>query len=342
MRSRSHTDRKSEHIRICLEEPVQALGVTTGLERWRLEHQALPEMSLAETDLSLTLAGKALRSPFVISAMTGGTPEAGEINRHLALAAQELGLAMVLGSQRPAIEDPSLADTYHVRRWAPDILLFANLGAVQLNEGYGLAQCREAVDMVEADGLALHLNPLQELLQPEGDSDFRGLAGKIGEIAAALDLPVLVKEVGWGISARVAALLGEAGVRLVEVAGAGGTSWSAVESYRAENDASRRVAEAFADWGIPTADAILNVRRTTPNTEIIASGGIRTGVEAAKALALGARAVGVALPLLRPALGSASEVIELVRELERQLRIAMTCTSSHRLTDLASALAPAP
>ena len=338
---RGNAERKADHLRICLEENVQARGVSAGFERYRLIHQALPELSYSEIDPSASLAGKRLRSPLVVSAMTGGTDEAEAINRNLAIAAEQLGLAMVVGSQRPAIEDPALARTYQVRHHAPSIPLFANLGAVQLAAGYGVDQCRHAVEMIGADGLVLHLNPLQECLQPGGDRDFRGLAEAIARIAAALPVPVMVKEVGWGISERVAGLLLAAGVRMVDVAGAGGTSWSEVEGFRAEADSDRRVAGAFLDWGIPTCDAIGNVRRASAEAFIVASGGVRTGVDVAKAIALGASGAGLALPLLAPACESAEAVIQRLGEIDRQLRIAMLCTGSRALADLPQALSAA-
>ena len=339
MRSQGGADRKSDHIRICLESDVQARGISTGFGNVRLLHQALPELSLDEVRTGTTLAGKGLRSPFLVSAMTGGTAEAASINRNLAIAAQELGIAMMVGSQRPAIEDPGLLPTYQVRTFAPDILLFANLGAVQLNAGFGLDECRRAVETIGADGLALHLNPLQECLQPEGDRNFRGLADKIARVVEGVGVPVLVKEVGWGISVRVARLLHSAGVRIVDVAGAGGTSWSEVEGQRAPS--ASRLAAAFADWGIPTSEAIANVLAVSRELTVVASGGVRTGVDAAKAIALGATAVGIALPLLAPACQDEAAVIEVLHELEQQLRIAMFCSGSRTLGDLRSALAPA-
>jgi len=340
LRESRHSARKSDHIRVCLEQDVQARGITTGLGSLRLTHQALPELSLDEVDLSTVLAGRRLRSPFVVSAMTGGTAEAAAINHNLAQAAQSLGLAMVVGSQRPAIEDETLAESYRVRDVAPGVLLFANLGAVQLKDGFGIDECRRAVEMIGADGLALHLNPLQECLQPEGNRDFRGLAEKIALVVENVGVPVLVKEVGWGISPGAASLLHQAGVRIIDVAGAGGTSWSQVEAWRAHDESSRRVAEAFADWGIPTARSILNVRRVSDAIAIIASGGIRSGVDAAKAIALGAVAAGVALPLLAPARHSAQAVEQRLAEYERQLRIAMCCSGCRSLADLAVALIP--
>ncbi len=340
MRNGGISGRKADHIRICLEETVQS-RVSTGLENWRLTHEALPELEPGEIDLSVTVLGKTLRAPFFISAMTGGTEESAAINRNLAQAAEELGMAMVLGSQRSAIDDAKLAGTYRVRRWAPSILLFANLGAVQLNRGYGVAECRRAVEMAEADGLALHLNPLQEMLQPEGDRDFRGLADKIAAVVDELSVPVLLKEVGWGLSERTASLLSAAGVTLLDVAGAGGTSWSEVEGFRADDDGARRIASVFAGWGIPTAQSIIETRRAAPDAFVIASGGIRSGVDAAKAIALGADAVGIALPLLKPAVRSAEAVVDYLSEVTEQMRLAACCTGSRRLADLRQALRPA-
>ncbi|MGH2523361.1 MAG: type 2 isopentenyl-diphosphate Delta-isomerase, partial [Anaerolineales bacterium] len=273
--------RKADHIRINLEEDVRS-GLTTGLERYRFIHQALPELDLASIDASGPLFGKTLRAPLLISSMTGGTDRAHAINRTLAAAAQSAGIAMGLGSQRAAIENPELAPTFQVRDVAPDILLFANLGAVQFNYGYGPDQCRRAVDMIGADALILHLNALQEAVQPEGDVNFSGLLKKIEAVCRALrpmGVPVIAKEVGWGFSERAARQLASAGVAAIDVAGAGGTSWSQVEMHRAKTESQKRIAAAFIDWGIPTADAIQNVRRAAPGLPIIASGGLRDGIE---------------------------------------------------------------
>ncbi|RPI26536.1 MAG: type 2 isopentenyl-diphosphate Delta-isomerase, partial [Chloroflexota bacterium] len=279
--------RKAGHIRINLEEDVSS-GLTTGLEHYRFIHQALPELNLDEVDLSQVIFGKRLNAPILISSMTGGTPEAAAINRVLASAAQETRVAMGLGSQRAAIEHPDLADTYRVRKEAPDVLLFANLGAVQLNYGYGVEQCQRAVDMIEADALILHLNALQEAVQPEGNTRFGGLLKKIEAVCRALPVPVIAKEVGWGFSEQAARQLSEAGVAAIDIAGAGGTSWSQVEMHRAENESQRRLAAAFLEWGVPTADSILQVRKAAPDMLIFASGGIRTGIDIAKCIALGA------------------------------------------------------
>ena len=315
--------RKFDHIRINLEEDVQFQNVSTGLEKYRFIHRALPDLNLEEVDTAITLLGKRLTAPLLISSMTGGTPEAGEINHRLAEAAQEAQIGLGLGSQRTAIEDPTLADTYRVRDVAPDVLLLANLGAVQLNYGYGPDECRQAVEMVEADGLILHLNPLQEALQPEGNTRFAGPLPKIEAVCRALPIPVIVKEVGGGISEWVARRLRDAGVAAIEVAGAGGSSWSRVEMHRARNERQRRVAAAFADWGIPTAESLLMALRGAPDLPIIASGGIRDGIQIAKSIALGAVACGVAGPFLRAAVESTAAVLEGISVLVEQLRIAM-------------------
>ncbi len=329
-----HNQRKLDHLRICLEEDVQPPSSASGLGQYCFLHQALPEIDLEEVDLSTTLLGKGLSTPLIISSMTGGTREAERINLNLAQAAQETGVAMGVGSLRAAVEDPSLAHTYQVRRVAPQILLFANLGAVQLNYGYGLDQCRRAVEIIEADALILHLNPLQECLQPDGNTNFSNLLRKIGEVCGRLVVPVVVKEVGWGISKNVAEMLESAGVAAIDVAGHGGTSWSEVEKHRALNERMVRIAQSFADWGISTAESIEMVRQGAPNTTIIASGGIRTGVDIAKAIAIGAHAGGLATPFLKPATVGPEAVVDKVEEISEQLRIAMFCIGAKNLEEL--------
>jgi isopentenyl-diphosphate delta-isomerase len=331
-----HQLRKEEHLRICLEQDVQSPVLTTGLEEYSFSHCALPEMALDDTDLAVSFLGKHLSAPLMISAMTGGMATAGRINFHLAEAAQTLGLPMAVGSQRPAIEDPETSWTYQVRQSAPDVLLMANLGAVQLNYGYGIEQCQQAVDMIRADALVLHLNPLQECVQPDGNTDFSGLLAKIEGICKALDVPVVVKEVGWGISKESAGHLAEAGVAVLDVAGAGGTCWSEVERHRLDQTGPRTVASDFAEWGIPTSDAILNALHGAPDVPVIASGGIRTGIHVAKCLALGASIVGLARPLLQPALLSADAVLETLSVIVEELRIAMFCTGTRDIQSLRS------
>ena len=291
--------RKSDHIKINLEQDVRS-GLTNGLERYHFIHEALPELDLGRVDTALTLFGKKLVAPILISSMTGGTEQARLINQHLAEAAQEFHVAMGVGSQRAALEDPQQIPTYSItREAAPDILLFANLGAIQLNYGYGIDECRRAVDMLQANALFLHLNPLQEAVQAGGDTNFAGLAKKIAGICKNLEVPVIVKEVGWGISERTAKILSECGVAAIDVAGAGGTSWSQVEMHRAPDEFTRQLAATYLDWGIPTADSILNVRKATPGIIIFASGGLKDGLDITKCISLGATLGGMASQFYR-------------------------------------------
>ncbi len=328
--------RKADHIKINLEEDVSFKRLSTGLEDYYFMHQALPELDFASINTNTLLLGKKLSTPLVISSMTGGTAEALKINQTLASAAQEVGLAMGLGSVRAAIEDRDLAYTFQVRDVAPDILLFANLGAVQLNYGYGLSQCQQAVDLCQADALILHFNALQEAVQPEGDHDFSGLLSKIEEVCKNLNVPVIAKEVGWGFSRETARLLVSAGITAIDVAGAGGTSWSQVEMYRASTDRQARVAGAFIDWGIPTAYSIQYCRQATPDLPIIASGGIKNGIDVAKCIALGATAAGIAGDFLRAAVsGGIQSVIDTAGAITDELRIAMFCCGAEDLPALA-------
>ena len=316
------SSRKSDHIRINLEEDVRS-GLTTGLERYHFIHQALPELNLNEVDLSQNIFKRRVRAPILISSMTGGTEEAAVINRNLASAAQQTGIAMGLGSQRAAIDHPELAPTFQVRQFAPDVLLFANLGAIQLNYRYGVDECQQAVDMIEADALILHFNALQEAVQPEGDTLFAGLLSKIETVCRSLPVPVIAKEVGWGFSEQTARQLAGAGVAAIDVAGAGGTSWSQVEMHRAKNESQARLAAAFVDWGIPTSEAILNVHRAAPGLTIIASGGLRSGVDIAKCIALGASMGGMAGPFLKAAACSLEETVQTIEELKREIQVCM-------------------
>jgi len=320
--------RKAEHLRINIERDVAGKGIASGFDDYRFRHRALPEIDLDAVDLSLELFGRTLAAPLLISCMTGGTSEARRINERLARVAQQHGFAMGVGSGRALIESPASLDTFEVRAYAPDILLFANLGAIQLNKGYGVDECRRLVELLRADALALHLNPLQEAVQPEGDTCFSGLLAQIARLCAAADFPVIVKEVGWGIAPADVRALFDVGVAAVDVAGAGGTSWSEVERHRIAEPWRARVAALFAGWGIPTAQCLIEAREVAPAEIIIASGGIRSGLDAAKALALGADLVGIAGPFLRAADASLDAAHELARELAETLRIAMFCAGA--------------
>jgi isopentenyl-diphosphate delta-isomerase len=316
-------NRKSDHIKINLEEDVRS-GLTSGLENYHFIHEGLPEMDLGQVDTSLSLFGKKLAAPILISSMTGGTEQAGEINQRLAEAAQECGVAMGVGSQRAALEEPQQIPTYAItRKVAPDVLLFANLGAVQLNYGYGIDECRRVVEMIRADALILHLNPLQEAVQAGGDTNFASLAKKIEGICIKLEKPVIIKEVGWGISERTAKILADCGVAAIDVAGAGGTSWSQVEMYRAPDEFTRQLAATFVGWGIPTADSILNVRKAVPDMKVFASGGLKDGLDIAKCIALGATLGGMAGNFLKAAAVSSEKAVDLIRLITRQIQVSM-------------------
>ncbi len=307
--------RKLEHIEIVLREKVEGWA-STWLDDVMFVHQALPEADLGSVDLEVEFLGKTLSAPLMITGMTGGHPDTVEINRALARVAEELRVALGVGSQRAAIEDPSLEYTFSVaREEAPSIPLVANLGAVQLAKGYGVREVLKAVEMIEADAIALHLNPAQEAFQPEGDTEFSGLIDRICSLAEQVDVPIMVKETGAGLSAEVVRPLYECGIKLFDTAGAGGTSWVAVEMYRAAKRGLKvhsRAAGEFLSWGIPTAASIVEVRSTAPDSTIVGSGGIRSGLDAAKAIALGADVAGFARPALQAVVEGGMEGLRLL------------------------------
>ncbi len=333
-RAQGTQSRKADHIRINLERDVAAKGVAGGFDDYRLINCALPEIDLAGVDTSTTLFGRTLAAPILISCMTGGTQEAARINRVLAQVAQDQGLAMGLGSARALIEHPELIETFDVRSLAPDVLLFANLGAVQLNKGYGVDECRKLVQLLQAEALVLHLNAIQEALQPEGDTCFGGLLEKIAHLCSQLEVPVIVKEVGWGIAPDAVRALFSAGVAAVDLAGAGGTSWSEVERYRIEQPWRANVAAEFAGWGIATAECLRAARRIEPRGVLIASGGVRSGLDVVKAIALGAELAGIAGPFLRAAAAGYESAADLARELREVLRVAMFGLGERTIVDL--------
>ena len=333
-------NRKADHLRICLEEDIECRQNTNGLEKYHFQHCCLPEIDLKDIDLATTFLGKKLGAPLLVSSMTGGTELAKLVNDRLAEVAETYQLAMGVGSGRVILENPEVIPSFAVRAIAPTIPLFANIGAVQLNYGYGVDQCRKLVDILEADALILHINPLQECIQPRGDTNFRSLLEKISQLAAKLPVPIIAKEVGNGISGVMAVKLIEAGIAAIDVAGAGGTSWAKVEGERAENPLQARLGETFRDWGIPTAECVVQIRTLFPyNTQntaipIIASGGLRNGLEVAKAIALGADLAGLALPFLKAATESTQATQDLVEVLLAELRTTLFCTGNANLAQL--------
>jgi len=329
---RPSSKHKEEHIKCCLEKDVES-SKKTGFEQFYLTNNPLPEINFDDIDVSSVFLGKKISAPFIISPMTGGAKLSTKINRNLAKAAQELDVVMSVGSQRLGLEDPSLVSTYQVREVAPDIPLLANLGAIYLNYGYGLEECEQAVEMIGADGLYLYLNPMQKIFQGTGNLNFKGLVDKIGYICQNLSVPVIVKEVGFGLSSSAAILLKDAGVSLLDVAGAGGTSWVKVTRCM-KNSSFGKDISCFDDWGIPTADSLISVYKAAGKVPIIASGGIRTGVQMAKAFALGASFAGMALPLLAPALESSGAVMEKIESVIKELKIAMFCCGAISLDQL--------
>jgi isopentenyl-diphosphate Delta-isomerase len=312
--------RKRKHLEVCLTEAVEYERLTTGFERYALRYCALPDLSLDEVDLTTSFLGKALKAPFLIGAMTGGEEFGARINRNLAEAAQRLGVGMMLGSQRVMLERPQALPSFQVRPFAPDILLVGNLGLVQLNKGYGLEHLERAVSLVGADALALHINPLQEAMQPGGDTDFRGLLEKLRLLLPQVPFPVILKEVGHGIGLEVARSLEGLPFAALDVAGAGGTSWAKVEALV---HGGKVLNPELVEIGIPTAQALLESRQALPNQPLIASGGIRNGTQAAKALAMGASLVAVARPLVKPALESADAATEWIENFLWELRRAL-------------------
>jgi isopentenyl-diphosphate delta-isomerase len=319
-------ERKADHIEVCLKENVQSRRATTGFEDVHLVHKALPEIERKKIDISTTVFGYKFSAPLFVGAMTGGTAKATKINAAIAEAVEELHLGMGVGSQRIAIGNPKMERSFSiVREKAPTAFILANIGAPQLVGKYGVKEAEKAVEMVQADALAIHLNALQEAVQPEGDTNYSNLLQKMCKLAQELDVPVIVKETGAGIAAEEATMLEAAGVAGIDVAGVGGTSWAAVEYYRAkarQDGSSQRLGETFWDWGIPTAVSLVETVKSV-NLPVIASGGIRNGIDAAKALVLGASLASATYPFLQPATTGSEDVKKALRYLVGEVRNAM-------------------
>jgi len=332
--------RKIDHLDISMEENVQARHVTTGFEDVTLIHRALPEIDHDRIDLTTRFLNHKFSAPIMVEALTGGVEKATKLNAAIAVAVEKLGLGMMVGSQRAAIEDSKLERTFSVaREKAPNAFLIANLGGPQLAGKYGVREARKAVEMIEADALAVHLNPLQETVQPEGERGYKGLADKICQITKALDVPVIVKETGAGISGEDAKKLEAAGVAAIDVAGLGGTSWAAVEYHRAKrlgDEFHQALGEAFWDWGIPTVASLIETGQSV-HMPIVASGGIRSGIDATKAIVLGASLAGMAQPILDPAFHGATRVEEKLAFVIEELRTAMFLVGADSIQKLGKA-----
>ena len=323
--------RKDDHLHINLHKDVKSSN-TTGLEKFRLIHCALPEINLSDIDTSVSILNKKLSLPLMISSMTGGTKRGREINQIIASSAQKYNIAMGVGSQRIGIEQELKMEAFNIRKYAPDILLFANLGAVQLNGSFTIDDCKKAVEAIDADALILHLNPLQEALMENGDTNFYGILKKIEHVCKNLDVPVVAKEVGWGISASIAKKLIDAGVKAIDVAGAGGTTWSEVEKFRTADPIRKWVADGFRGWGIPTAEAIVKIHKESPEILLFASGGLKNGIDVIKCMALGANLGGIARGFLIAAMDSLEAVHVYIEELSMQMRIAMFAIGAENIS----------
>lgn len=324
--------RKLHHIDACLSDAVLNQSLRPGFERMDLPYLALPEVDLDEVDTSVMFLGKRLRAPLLIGAMTGGAERAQRINHNLAVAAQRLGIGLMLGSQRVMLEYPAARVSFEVRGVAPDVLLVGNLGAAQLLTGYGVREARRAVAEVAADALAFHVNPLQEALQVGGDTRWRGVRARLAAVVPEVGVPVILKEVGHGISGVVAASLAQVGLAAIDVAGAGGTSWARVEALVRDGEVRR---PDLVDWGIPTVTALREVAWALPGMPLIASGGVRSGLDVAKSLVLGASVAALARPLLAPALESAEAVEMVLAAVIAELRLVMQLVGVRRVSELA-------
>jgi len=328
-------ERKIQHIRI-IDADRDVDRRMYYFDALRLRHRALPELNLEEVDTTTEFLGKRLSFPLLISSMTGGDHDlVRTINRNLAVAAETAGVAMGVGSQRVMFGSPEARRSFMIREHAPSALLFSNIGAVQLNHGFTVDMCREAVEVLDADGLYLHLNPLQEAVQPEGDTDFGGLSARIIHLASSLEVPVILKEVGAGISREDAALFRGTPVRIIDVAGSGGTSWSRIENHRSEGTATTEgLGVVFQDWGIPTPVALRELAPFRDEFKLIASGGIRSGVDMAKAVILGASLCGLASPFLKPATESSDAVLAVIERLRVEFVTAMFLLGARCVDDL--------
>ncbi len=328
------TQRKQDHIHYLLEDAEIERG-QSGFERIQLTHRGLPECDFADIDSRTDFLGKPLSSPLLISSMTGGASATLQaINRRLAEAAEASGVAMAVGSQRAMIQHDSARASFELRQYAPSVPLIANMGAVQLNYGFGLDEARRMVDTLEADALYLHLNPLQEVIQPEGNTNFAQLTDKIAQLAEALSVPIILKEVGCGLSAKDIERGLSAGIQWFDLAGRGGTSWSRIEAHRAHSSPKASLGETFQDWGLTTPQALLQARPFQDRAHFIASGGIRNGIDMIKSVIMGGQICGVAAPLLKPAMDSTVATQAKIEQLKQEFRTAQFLLGAPTLADV--------
>ncbi|MFY0615142.1 MAG: type 2 isopentenyl-diphosphate Delta-isomerase [Hyphomicrobiaceae bacterium] len=330
--------RKLEHLEVVMSGSANAVHTASGFDHVRFEHEALPDLDFDEIDLNVAFLGRTMSAPLLVSSMTGGPALAESFNEHIAEACGALGIGFGVGSQRIALEDIGSAGfSKALRARAGDVPILANFGAAQLLAWNGADMARRAVDMIDADALIVHFNPLQEAVQINGDRNWKGVLTALAELCRGCDFPIVAKEVGAGISAATARRLVEAGVAVIDVAGAGGTSWAAVEAARADSEKQRRIAEAFRDWGIPTVEALVRVKGACPTTTLIASGGVRDGIDCAKAVRLGADVVGLAGGILASAAVDTASLVAQLEIIIEQLRIVCFCTESRDLGQLKAA-----
>ena len=333
----SLSNRKDDHITLSLSEDVKGFR-SAGFENYILEHNALPELDFSEIEISARFLGRDVSMPLIISSMTGGGKMSEKINRALAELANDFKIGLSVGSQRCALENKKLQKSFQmVRNYAPNIPILANFGASHLNYGYGIEECAQVIDMVDADALTLHLNPLHEVFQNNGNTNFSQLLTKIEQVCKKVCVPVIIKEIGYGISASVAKRLAEAGVYAVDVAGAGSVSWTEVEKHRSNDVVLRAAAESFIDWGIPTTQCIKSISENVRGLRIIASGGVDTGVKIAKAIALGASICGNASEFLRSITESRAKCENYVETLKLELKATMFCVGCRNISELQNA-----
>jgi len=327
--------RKIEHIDIAITKEIRG-PLTTWLEHVHLIHDAVPEIDFNEIDLSIEFLGKKLKAPIIISGMTGGHKDTAKINEALAEAAEKFGIAIGVGSQRAAIENPELEYTYSiVRERAPSTVVLANIGAAQIVKGYDVDKILKAIDMLKADGIAIHLNPAQESVQPEGEPFYKGFLKRLRDIAESINKPIIIKETGTGLSRESVAKLREIGIRYFDVAGSGGTNWVLIEKYRAHRrgeSIKEKIAEDLSIWGIPTAASVIETRYAAPDSFIIGSGGVETGLDVAKIIVLGADMAGIAYPILKAYF--ADKLDEYLNALIHELRAVLFLTGSKDLNSL--------